>query len=131
MTIEEFREAFAPFADSEKYPDTRVSSWMAFAEQMTDSRRWKCSGLRDRAIGFLTAHYLQIAEQRDELTGEAAIPTAAAGAKTSESQSADGVSYSDGYDATAYTGAGQLASTWYGQMFLDLKNIVGLGGFQV
>lgn len=132
MTAEEFRTAYPVFADTEQYPDARVEYWLSFAAVMTSSRRWKCTGLRDHAQGLLVAHYMSIAETaRDPATGAATIPTAAAGAKTSESQNADGVSYSDGYDASAYAGDGQLAGTWYGQQFLDLRRLVGAGGLQL
>lgn len=131
MTAEEFRTAYPIFGDPEQFPDARVDYWLSFAAVMTSSRRWKCSGLRDHAQGLLVAHYMTVCEQRDPVTGAVAAPAGAAGAKTSESQSADGVSYTDGYDASAYTGDGQLAGTWYGQQFLDLRRLVGAGGMQL
>lgn len=132
MTVDEFRVAYPAFADADGYTAARIEYWLHFAEVMTNSRRWIRSGLRDQGIGLLTAHYMSISETaKDAVTGAASIPTAGAGAKISDSQTADGVSYTEGYDSTAYAGAGQLASTWYGQQFLDLRSLIGAGGFQL
>lgn len=131
MTPEEFRTAYPPFADPEIYTDARVEYWLNFAMKMVDSRRWRASGFQDEGQGLLTAHYLQVFEVRDEATGEAITPDAGGGALMGKSRTADGVSYTDNFDTSAYAGAGQLASTLYGQQFLDLRSLIGAGGMQL
>lgn len=131
MTAAEFRVAYPPFNDSTAYPDARVEYWLAFALKMVNSHRWRASGFQDEGQGLLCAHYLQVFEDRDEVTGAYVAPDGAAGAATGKTRTADGVSYADTYDASAYAGAGQLASTLYGQQFLDLRSLIGAGGIQL
>lgn len=132
MDVATFRVAYPPFADSTQYPDARISYWLDFAAIMVSSHRWQRSGLQDYGQGLLTAHYLMTMERYDAATGTYSLPTGGgSGAATSQSQSADGVSWSEGYDARAYNDDGQLASTAYGRQFLDLRALVGAGGMQL
>ena len=132
LDVAAFRAAYPPFADSKRYPDARITYWLDFAAVMVNSHRWQRSGLQDYGQGLLTAHYLTMMERYDAATGAYSLPTGtASGATTSQSQSADGVSWSEGYDASAYDGDGQLASTAYGRQFLDLRALIGAGGMQL
>ena len=132
MDVSTFRAAYPPFADVTQYPDARITYWLDFAAIMVSSHRWQRSGLQDSGQGLLTAHYLMTMEQYDAATGGFALPLGGgSGAATSQSQSADGVSWSEGYDASAYAGDGQLASTAYGRQFLDLRAWIGAGGMQL
>lgn len=132
MDVSTFRTAYPPFADVTQYPDARISYWLDFSAIMVSGRRWQISGLQDYGQGLLTAHYLQTMERYDAATGAYSLPTGGgSGAATSQSQSADGVSWSEGYDASAYNGDGQLASTAYGRQFLDLRALIGAGGMQL
>ena len=129
VTAASFRQNFPEFADASVYPDARVDFWLNFAIKRTESRRWDESGFREEGVCFLTAHYLTVALQAaDSGDGGAGL---AAGAMTSESQSVDGVSYSNGYDGSAYAGEGQLGTTAYGRSFLDLARLIGMGGVQL
>ena len=131
LDVAAFRAAYPPF-DSTRYPDARVSYWLDFAAVMVNSRRWQRSGLQDYGQGLLTAHYLQTMERYDAASDAYSLPTGGgSGAATSQSQSADGVSWSEGYDASAYDGGGQLGSTTYGRQFLDLRALIGAGGMQL
>ncbi|MBQ8091385.1 MAG: DUF4054 domain-containing protein [Pyramidobacter sp.] len=129
VTPDSFRANFPEFADADVYSDARVAFWLNFAVKRTESHRWDESGFRDEAVQFLTAHYLTV-EVQAAAAGDGGA-SLAAGVKTSESQSAGGVSYSDGYDGSAYTGEGQLSTTLYGRNFLDLAALVGMGGVQL
>lgn len=132
LDVAAFRAAYPPFADATQYPDARISYWLTFAATMVNSRRWQRSGLQDYGQGLLTAHYLTMMERYDSSTGTYSLPSGTgSGAATSQSQSADGVSWSEGYDASAYAGDGQLGATSYGQQFLDLRALVGAGGMQL
>lgn len=129
VTAASFRQNFPEFADASVYPDARVDFWLNFAIKRTESRRWDESGFRDEAVCFLVAHHLTMEAQA--VAGGDGGAGMAAGAKTSESQNVGGVSYSDGYDGSAYTGAGQYAATLYGRQYLDLAKLVGMGGVQL
>ena len=129
VTADSFREKFPEFADASVYSDARVSFWLGFAVKMTESRRWDESGFRDEAVMFRTAHHLSVQAQTDA-SGDAGAGLAS-GAMTSESQSVGGVSYSNGYDGSAYAGQGQLGTTMYGRNYLDLARLVGMGGVQL
>lgn len=132
MDVATFRVAYPPFADSQQYPDARISYWLDFSAIMVSGRRWQRSGLQDYGQGLLTAHYLMTMERYDSATGSYSLPTGGgSGAATSQSQSADGVSWSEGYDASAYAGDGQLGTTAYGRQFLDLRALIGAGGMQL
>ena len=132
MDVATFRVAYPPFADSTQYPDARISYWLDFAAIMVSSHRWQRSGLQDYGQGLLTAHYLMTMERYDATTGSYSLPTGGgSGAATNQSQSADGVSWSEGYDASAYAGDGQLGITAYGRQFLDLRALIGAGGMQL
>lgn len=132
MDVAAFRAAYPPFADATRYPDARITYWLDFAAVMVNSRRWQRSDLQDYGQGLLTAHYLQTMERYDAASGAYSLPTGtASGAVTSQSQSADGVSWSEGYDASAYASDGQLATTVYGRQFLDLRALIGAGGMQL
>lgn len=132
LDVAAFRAAYPPFADATQYPDARVTYWLDFAAVMVNSRRWQRSGLQDYGQGLLAAHYLTVMERYDAASGAYSLPSGTgSGAATSQSQSADGVSWSEGYDAGAYAGDGQLASTAYGRQFLDLRALVGAGGMQL
>ena len=129
VTSDSFRATFPEFANADVYPDARVSFWLNLAVKLTESRRWDESGFRDEAVCFVTAPHLTLATQAAE-SGDGGAGLAA-GAKTSESQSVGGASYSDGYDGSAYAGAGQYAATAYGRQYLDLARLVGMGGVQM
>lgn len=132
LDVAAFRAAYPPFADVTQYPDARISYWLSFAAVMVDSRRWIRSGLQDYGQGLMTAHYLTMMERYDSATGTYSLPSGTgSGAATNQSQSADGVSWSEGYDAGAYAGDGQLGATAYGRQFLDLRALIGAGGMQL
>lgn len=132
MDVSTFRTAYPPFADVTQYPDARITYWLDFAAIMVSGHRWQRSGLQDYGQGLLTAHYLMTMERYDAATGTYSLPSGSgSGAVTSQSQSADGVSWSESYDAGAYAGDGQLAATVYGRQFLDLRALIGAGGMQL
>lgn len=125
-----FREAFPAFADPETYPDTRVQFWLEIAECMLIKRRWGC--MYEKGLYLYTAHCLTMETQNmgngDDNPG---LGGAGAGAVTSDSEKIDDMSYSASYDTSAYASNGQLGSTIYGQMYLDLVRIIGAGGVQL
>ena len=132
LDVAAFRAAYPPFADSTQYPDARITYWLDSAAVMVNSRRWARSGLQDYGQGLLPAHDLTMLERYDSTTGTYSLPSGTgSGAATSQSQSADGVSWSEGYDAGAYSSDGQLGATVYGRQFLDLRALVGAGGMQL
>ena len=131
LDVAAFRAAYPAFSNPTIYTDARIDYWLTFAVIMVSGRRWQRSGMQDYGQGLLVAHYLTIADRYDAQTGTYLPAMGAGGAATSESQSADGVSWSEGRDASAYKDDGQLASTWYGQQFLDLRYLIGAGGMQL
>lgn len=130
MTVAEFRAAYPAFASTTVYPDAWITYWLNFAAILVSGRRWVITGLREYGQGLLVAHYLTLADRRG-VDGEYIPAMGAAGPATGESQSADGVSWSESRDGSAYKDDGQLAGTWYGQQFLDLRALVGAGGIQL
>ena len=131
LDVAAFRAAYPAFSNTTIYTDARVSYWLDFAAIMVSGRRWQRSGLQDYGQGLLVAHYLTVADRFDVATGTYLPALGAGGAVSSESQSADGVSWSEGRDTSAYKDDGQLAASWYGQQFLDLRALIGAGGMQL
>ncbi len=127
VNVNSFRENFPEFRDTDVYTDARLSFWLNYAEKYTESNRWKASGFRLEGLQLLAAHYLTM--EHDALSGSGT--GAASGPLTGQSQSADGLSFSESYDCSAYAGLGQLAATSYGRLFLDLARLVGMGGVQL
>ncbi|MDR1495644.1 MAG: DUF4054 domain-containing protein [Clostridiales Family XIII bacterium] len=121
--IEGFRAAFPAFIDTGVYSDARVQFWLNLALKLLNRARW--GNLYDEGVYLFSAHGLTM-EHRSLTFGDAG----GSGAVTSESQSIGNMSYSQSYDASAYSGGGQMSSTIYGQQYLDLVRIIGAGGTQ-
>jgi hypothetical protein len=128
ISVEGFRAAFPAFADVDDYPDARVQFWLNIAQKLLSAARW--GSIFEEGAYLFVAHRLTLEGAASE-TYAGGGSSGGGGAVTSESQSIGDTSYSVTYDAAAYTGAGQMASTKYGQQFLDLVQLVGAGGMQL
>ena len=105
--LTDFRTRFAEFADK---PDATIELYLNDAENDISSTIW--GKLYDRGVYYLTAHYLTTYD------------TTASGAINSiASQSVGSVSVSYSIE----TRADNLASSKYGQMYLQLKDRVSVG----
>ncbi|MDR0653305.1 MAG: DUF4054 domain-containing protein [Synergistaceae bacterium] len=122
--VEGFRSAVPAFANVNDYPDARVQFWLNLAQKMLSGARW--GSIYEEGVYLYAAHYLTVEGVAGSASGDGG-----SGAVSSESQSIGDTSFSVTYDTSGYAGAGQMASTKYGQQYLDLVRIIGAGGVQL
>jgi hypothetical protein len=128
VSVGGFRAAFPAFSDADAYPDARVEFWLGLAQKMLSRARWGsvyCEG------AYLYAAHGLTVERRASGGAGGDGDAGSVGAVTSESQAIGGMSYSQSFDTSAYAGGGQMASTVYGQQYLDLVRVIGAGGVQL
>lgn len=129
-SIEGFKQAFPEFADTTNYPDARVQFWMELAQDMLIKKKW--GKMYDKGIYLYVAHCLTLEKNvMQSLAGTGGGSGGSVGAVSSESETIGDTSYSTSYSTSAYTDEGQMASTVYGQMYIDLRRVIGAGVWQL
>jgi hypothetical protein len=130
ISAEGFTESFPAFADTGAFPVARIEFWLNMARKMLKKERW--GEIYEEGAYLYTAHFL-LAETQAMGAGEGSGGGSGGGGGivTSESQSVGDASFSQTYDTSSYAGAGQMAATSYGQMFVDLSRMIGAGGVQL
>lgn len=127
VTAASFREMFAEFADAAKYPSPRIDAYITLAAKMMNAGRW--GDLADYGAMLFVAHHvsLQAKRVRDSRFGKA--PGQAGGIVNNKS--VDKVSIGFDTQSTAEEGAGHWNLTAYGQEYIRMAKIVGMGPVQV
>ena len=128
ISVDGFRSAFPAFSDAGLYPGARIQFWLSLAQKMMKQKRW--GDIYEEGVYLYVAHYLTV-ESTSAGSGGGGASGGGTGIVTSESQSIGDTSFSQTYDTSSYAGDGQMASTSYGQMFLDLSKMIGAGGVQL
>lgn len=122
--ITTFRAAFPEFADTTKYPDAMLTFWSGIGDNMMNTRRW--GDFLDQGLMLFVAHNAVLAAQNVAASVAGDNPGTSTG--LIGSQSAGGVSVSIDTTSTSEQDAGNYNLTTFGQMFIRLSRIVGMGG---
>lgn len=123
VTLKQFRLMFRAFRDSSVYPDEAVQPLLDLACVSLNRNQWR--QFYRRGIGLYVAHMLSIGRM-NELTAErGGAPGFGVGMIASKAINGVSVSYNTG--VSIFDGAGDLNLTIYGQEFMRLVKIVGMG----
>lgn len=127
VTIASFRTAMPAFANTAKYSDAMVTTWIAIASQLVNADRW--AGLTDTGIMFYAAHNMILEAQAAADGAKGLSPGGRVGILTSKG--ADGISA--GYDVSTASekDAGAWNLTVYGTRYYRLSKMMGAGPLQV
>jgi Protein of unknown function (DUF4054) len=127
VSPEQFRQDFREFADTAAYPDSDICFWMGVASLFLNRSRW-CDAL---AIGaeLYVAHSLVIEKQALDTSKVGGWPGMSKGVINSESPGAVTVSYDTA--VTTEETAGHWGLTVYGNRFLRMARMFGIGPIQV
>lgn len=127
--VEKFRQDFPEFSHSspEKYEDSVIQFWYETGDSLLNEKRW--GKLRERGLQLYVAHnlvvqtmHIKASEEGESLVGLSGVIS---------SQSAGSVSVGIDYNLTSEQEAGNFNLTIYGNLFWQLAQIVGTGGYQV
>lgn len=122
-----FRAVFSEFADTAAYPAPAIDYWLTLAGKMMDAARW--GDLLDHGTSLFVAHRLALQSRntRDAQFGK--TPGAAFGPVSSKG--VDKVNISFDTASAAEENAGFWNLTTYGQEYIRLARIVGMGPVQI
>lgn len=122
-----FRETFPEFSSVEKYPDSLISGWAAFATAMVNPRAWK--NQTAMGINLYVAHEITLEAQSIAASKIGGTPGGQAGVVNTKTVG----SVTVGYDvqATSEKNAGWWNLTTYGKQFYRLLRIFGSGVVQL
>lgn len=122
-----FRRAFPEFADIDRYPDSQLDFWSAFATAMVNARRWKTQV--NMGIYLYVAHEITLAAQNQKAGVIGGVPGSTSGPVNTKTVG----SVTVGYDTqqAAEKDAGWWNLTTYGKQFIRLTRMFGAGGVQL
>lgn len=123
LTVADFRIRFPEFADDTTYPDARIQLFLDDATTCVNETCW--GNKYEMGVCYLAAHNLWIGSQTSTTGGNASFGGPLQSATTGPKSYTRG-SFSFG------TEDAQLASTPYGQKYLELRALVRPGcGYRV
>jgi hypothetical protein len=123
MDIAKFRLDFPEFADTTKYPTSRIEYWAGLGESTLSADRF--GKIYNQILSLFVAHYLVIATA-NTLGGQGSGLPGLLGA-TASSKTVGSVSITYDTEASMVAGAGHWNYTIYGRMYLDLSKPYGMG----
>lgn len=127
VTTDSFRTNFPAFASLSAYPDPMVAFWLALGLQLLNADRWDT--LIDAGLQLFVAHNLAL-ESGSVKAGKAGqTPGQIIGATTGGT--VDKVSFSRDVSAVMEANAGHWNATTYGQRYIHLARLVGMGPMQI
>ena len=122
-----FRANFPVFADPAAYPDAVVQFFIDLAYMLLSAQRW--GALLDTGVQFYLAHNLLL-ERAAQLAAEAsAVPGTPQGPQSSQSAGPLSMSWDTG--SAAEKEGGTYNQTTYGQRYIRLARLVGMGPLQL
>jgi hypothetical protein len=124
----EFRTNFPEFTSTTNYTSAQIEFWRSIAELRLNEERW--GDLLTHGMQLFVAHNLSLAYQESKNAAKgAAAGQSASGLKNNKSVG----NVSVGYDTSsvAIKDAGNYNLTTYGRNFIELANLVGIGGLQL
>ncbi len=116
-----FRGHFPEFADTAEYTEAVILFWYGIAEKRAIQDRW--GDMYTHGLELACAHFVTIAKRNGVDPGNAG------GVQASKSVGDVSVSYDT--QAAIEKDGGQWNLTWYGQQFLQLARLNGMGGVQL
>lgn len=128
--IDQFRQEFKQFSDTEKWPDDCLYFW----GDLADAQVCDCGSTAQKKVFLLTAHFLECADKSGFFN--------AAGTSNNSSSNSGGIaqktvgpitiSYDTGANrASEYSDAGMLNSTRWGRIYLQLTQHTHIGALIV
>lgn len=127
VTVESFRAAYDEFSDPADYSDTMINGVLTTGALLMNAQRW--GNLFDLGLSLRSAHFLAL-RRRSMLSAQGGgVPGIGMG--VINSKSVDKVRI--GFDVKAGTldGEGQWNLTVYGIEYIQLAEMVGMGGVQI
>lgn len=126
LTPAQLRTDFPEFADTTKYPDSLVNTWLTVAASLVNASRWM--ELTNIGIELVTCHHL-VMSARDQMAATVGgVPGAIQG--PTSAKAVDKVSTSYDTASVMLTDAGFWGLSSYGLRFLSLARMMGAGGYQ-
>lgn len=127
VTVDSFRAEYPEFADAGRYPSPMLQTAIVLAGKMMDGARW--GDLLDHGTSLVVAHRATMRRKAmvDATFGK--IPGAASGPVSSKG--VDKVNMSFDTAAVNEEGAGHWNLTTYGQEYIRLARIIGMGPVQI
>lgn len=127
VTVASFRASFPEFSEQTVYPDATVEFWLGLAGRLLRPAAWL--DLLDDGTMLFVAHNLVLAGSAARAATSGSAPGTASGAVSSKT--VDKVSMSYDTAGAMIEGGGQFNLTTYGQRYLQLERVVGMGGSQI
>lgn len=127
VTPAQLRSDFPEFADTTKYPDSLIQTWLTVAASLVNADRWV--ELTDIGIELITAHHLVLSARDQAAAAVGGVPGIMTG--PTASKSVDKVSTSYDTAAASLDGAGFWSLSSYGIRYLSLARMMGAGGLQI
>ncbi len=127
-TVAQFRSDFPEFADTSKYPDALIATWLAVASvEVANAQRW--GTLLATAQELVTAHYVVLATRDRAAGANGGTPGTPQGLETAQAVGPVSVSYD--HTPLLSEDAGAWNQTTYGQRYYKLARLIGAGGMQI
>ena len=127
FTSDDFRAAFTAFGDKDVFPGATIDFWSSVGYQMHNADRY--GTLLDQAVMLFVAHNLSLEFDAKAAAASGQNPGKVIGALTSAS--VDKVSYSRDQSSAMDPKNGHWNLSSYGLRWVTLRNMMGMGGFQV
>ena len=127
VSVASFRTSFPEFSEQTVYPDATVEFWLGLAGRLLRPAAWL--DLLDDGTRLFVAHNLVLAGSASRAATSGSAPGVASGAVSSKT--VDKVSMSYDTAGAMIEGGGQYNLTTYGQRYLQLERVVGMGGSQI
>jgi hypothetical protein len=138
VTPASFRQCFPAFTSSLAFPDESVSFWLGIATMMLPTDRWgspaptsvvPLTAPIDWGAVLYVAHHLVLEDQANKAASRGGTPGVQKGAVASDG--ANGVTRSYNTAAGLELDAGHWGQTTYGNRFLALVKMIGMGPITV
>lgn len=127
ITPTQFTTNFPEFANAANYPTAVINFYLALAYNLLDARRWGTT--LDFGAQLFVAHNLVLERQAQVAALSGAPPGLAGGPISSKGAGPVSISWDTG--SAAEIGAGHWNYTTYGQRYIRLARIMGMGGLQL
>lgn len=124
MDVDQFRANFPEFEDVVAYPTSLLNYWLSLGQKLLRADPW--ADVIDHGLCLFTAHHVALAKQAQRAAATGATPGATSGVVSSKS--VDRVSVSYDTTSASIAGQGHWNLTFYGIQFIQLVNMVGMGG---
>lgn len=126
MDADQFRANFPEFVDIAAYPNSVLNYWLGIGARLLRIEAW--DDLLDHGLELFAAHHIVLSKQAQKAIATGAAPGVTSGVVASKS--VDRVSVSYDTSSATIAGQGHWNLTIYGVQFIQLSQMVGMGGVQ-